>query len=94
LRVDQPEPAGTCAFAKQPLAGAEHQRKLPDPERIDEIVLQQGLQQIAAAVNLNLPARLCLELRDRFGDIALEQARAAPVDPLEGSAKPRTSGGN
>lgn len=54
LCVDKPETARDRAFSKQALAGAENNGKLPDTERIDKIVLEQGLEEVAAAVDLYL----------------------------------------
>jgi hypothetical protein len=58
LCVDQSEAARDRAFAEQALAGTDDHGELPDAQRIDEIVLEQGLEEIAAAVDLNLAARL------------------------------------
>ena len=71
------------AFAEQALASADNHRKLPDAQRIDEIALEQGLDEVAAAVDLNLVAILCLELRDLLGYVALEQVRIVPGDFIE-----------
>ena len=40
LRVGKPEGARDRAFAEQALAGAEDHGKLPDAQRIDEVVLE------------------------------------------------------
>ena len=73
LCVDKPEAARDCAFAEQSLAGTDNNRKLPNAKRIDKIVLEQGLEEIAAAVNLNLATFLDLELNNLLGNIAPEQ---------------------
>ena len=83
LCVGKPEGARDRAFAEQALASANNHRKLPDAQRIDEIALEQGLEEVAAAVDLNLAAILCLELRDLLGNVALEQVRVVPGDLFE-----------
>ena len=83
LCVDKPEGARNRAFAEQALADAYNHRKLPDAQCIDEIALEQGLEEVAAAVDLNLAAILCLELRDLLGNVALEQVRVVPGDLFE-----------
>src|SRR4029453_12800264 len=44
---------------------------------------EQGLEEIAAAVDLDLAAFLCLELRNLLGDVALEQGGIVPLDLIE-----------
>ena len=61
LCVDKPEAAWDCAFAEQALAGADNHRELPNTKRVDQIVLEQGLEEVAAAVDLNLVTFLYLE---------------------------------
>jgi hypothetical protein len=79
LCVGKPVGARDRAFAEQALASANNHRELPDAQRIDEIVLEQGLEEVAAAVDLNLAAILCPELRDLLGNVALEQVRVVPT---------------
>ena len=52
--VDQLHSAGDRARAEEPLALAEHQGKDPEPVLVDQVVLEQGLDQAHAAVNLDL----------------------------------------
>src|SRR5439155_20677045 len=83
LRVDEPKAARDRALTEEALAGAENHGELPDAQRIDEIVLEQGLEGVAAAVDLDLAALLCLELRDLLGNVALEQDGVVPRDLIE-----------
>ena len=83
LGIDKPEAARDRACAEQALAGAEYHRKLPEAQRIDEIMLEQGLQKLAATVDLNLAAVLDLELRHLLGKLALEQDGIVPVEPTQ-----------
>jgi hypothetical protein len=80
LCIDKPEAARDCAFAEQALAGADDHRELPNAKRVDKIVLEQGLEEAAAAMDLNLATWPYLELRDLVGYVALEQARIVPVE--------------
>src|SRR5439155_22782605 len=80
LCVDEPEAARDRAFPEKPLAFAENHGELPDAQRIDEIALEQGLEEVAAAVDLDLAAFLCLELCDLLSNVALEQDGIAPFD--------------
>src|SRR5512145_1545150 len=82
-RVDKPEAARDCAFAEQSLAVADNHGKLPNTKRVDLIVLEQGLEEVAAAVDLNLAGVPCLELCDLLGHVALEQMGIVPGDLVE-----------
>lgn len=79
LGFDKAEAAWVRALAEQAFAGAENHGELPDAQRIDDISLEQGLEEVAASVDLNLSAVLRLELRDLLGNLALEQDAVAPV---------------
>ena len=83
LCVDKPETARDCAFAEQALTGADNHRELPDTKRVDQSVLEQGLEEVAAAVDLNLATFLYFELRDLFDDVALEQVGIVPGDLIK-----------
>ena len=83
LCVDKPEAARDCAFAEQALAGADNHRELPDTKRVDQIVLEQGLEEVAAAVDLNLATVLYLELCDLFCNVAIEEMRVVPGECVE-----------
>ena len=70
-------------------------RRLPDPMTsgkthsrysVDEVVAQQRLDQVRAAVHLQLRAVLLLERRDAVGRVSLDQDR---VTPLQGGTAPR-----
>ena len=80
LCVDKPEAARDCAFAEQALAGADNHRELPNTKRVDQIVLEQGLEEVAAAVDLNLATFLYLELCNLLGYVAFEQVGIVPGD--------------
>ena len=57
LRVDELQARRDRAIREQPLAGAEDDGKHPQVELVDEVVAQQRLDQVAAAVDLELRAR-------------------------------------
>jgi hypothetical protein len=83
LALDQLQRDRDRALAEQALAGPDRQREDPDALLVDEVVLEQCLEQIRAAVNLDLGAVLALEPGDRFRDVARDQRRAIPVDLLQ-----------
>ena len=59
----------------------------PQPELVHEVVREQGLDQVAAPVYLDLGAILLLEAGDRLGGVALEQDRVLPLDGVEGPGR-------
>ena len=81
--VDEPEAGRDCAFAEQTLAAADNHGELPNTKGVDQTVLEQGLEQVAAAVDLNLATVLRLELRDLLGNLAPEQMGVVPGNPVE-----------
>ncbi len=83
FRIDEPEASGNYALAEQALTRADDHRKLPDAQRVDEIVLEQGLEQLAAAMHLDFSAIQGLELCNRVGDIAIQQGGVVPTDFVE-----------
>lgn len=60
LGIDEPEGTRDRAFPEQALAGAENHWELPDAQAVDEIMLEQGLEELAAAVDLDLATFLGL----------------------------------
>ena len=73
LRLDQPERTGQKVLAEQSLTFADDDRKLPEAQRVHQVVFQQRLQEADAAVDLDLAAVLRLELAYGFDDVALDQ---------------------
>ena len=73
-------PAGHGAVREQPLAGAEDDGEHPQVELVDEVVAQQGLDQVAAAVDLELRTVALLERGDRLARVAIEVDDGAPVE--------------
>src|SRR5262245_2694189 len=63
-RLDQGEAARRHAVLEQPLSFAEHQRKYPDAMLVDEFGGDQGLQQFAAAPNMQRRPVRCLKPAD------------------------------
>src|SRR6202035_3874401 len=63
---------------KQALAGAERNRECLQPELVDQIVLEQRLNQVAASVNLELWAIFGLELLDLSDHITADWHRRFP----------------
>src|SRR5206468_12688263 len=84
LRVDQLQSGGNGSSGEEPLAIAEHQREEPKPVLVDEIVFDQGLNQVATAVHLDLAPGLILKRGDRLSDVSLDESRVVPRDFFEG----------
>ena len=55
---------------EQPLARSEHDRKDDEPDGVDQAGVEQRLGECAAAVHLQLPAGLLLELGDFGHDVS------------------------
>src|SRR5205814_9461562 len=81
LESDRDRPIG-----EETLSRSEKDRERPHVELVDEVVLEKRLQQIAAAVHLDLRAGLLLELGDVLCDIARYERG---VLPLDASQRPR-----
>lgn len=80
LRVEKTKAARNRAFAEQMLAGAETTEKQSDSQGINEVVVKEGLDELAGPVDLNLAAFLCLELRSFLGNAACEREYAEEMD--------------
>ena len=62
------------AVVEQATTGAEHQRKRHQTEAVDELVLQQRLEQIAASPDLQLVAGFVLQRLHGSDDVAGNEA--------------------
>jgi hypothetical protein len=51
---------------------------MPDAQRIDEIVPKEGLEEVAAAVDLDISAILRFELLDVLDNVPLEHVGVVP----------------
>src|SRR5437588_2955218 len=67
------------AFAKETLSGSQRDRINLEPELVDQIVLEQRLNQVAASVHLELRAIFLLELPDLADDIAVDRDGLLPI---------------
>src|SRR5207245_4909199 len=76
LAVDQPQAGRDGTVAEQPLAGAEQDGVDPQEVPVDQVVLEQRLDQLAARVDLDLRSVLLLEPAVLLGPIALTSADA------------------
>src|SRR5919202_5033155 len=74
LAVDQPQAGRDGAIAEQALAGTEQDGEDAQEVAVDQVVLDQRLDQLAAPVDLELGAILLLEPADLLGHIALTRA--------------------
>src|SRR5438067_2725219 len=80
LAVKEFEAEGHCAVSEQALPRAEDDRESLEPKFINEVVLQQRLNQVAASVNLELRTTFGLELLDLGDDITVDENRRFPID--------------
>src|SRR4029453_11368476 len=87
LAVDELEPGWDGAIREQAFPRADDHREDPQTVFIDNVVAQQRLDQVRAAVNLQLRPILFLEHCETVGGISLDQDRVAP--PLQVRAAPR-----
>src|SRR5215469_18733892 len=60
-----------CATGKQSFSAAQRYRKYLQPERIDQIMLEQGLNEICASINVQIRPFLLLNFGDLFRNIAV-----------------------
>src|SRR3982074_420024 len=67
------------ALAKQTLSGSQGDRENLEPEFVDQIILEQRLNQVAASVHLELGAVSLLELLDLADDIAVDGDGLLPI---------------
>ena len=93
LEVDETKAAWDCTLGEEALAPAEDDGKLPDADGVDEIVPEEGLDEVPAAVDLDLAAFFGLELRDCLRDVALEEGGVVPGDLCESARRRRILGG-
>src|SRR5215471_2624924 len=68
------------AIREQALARPDDQGEDPQAVLVDEAVAQQRLDQVAAAMHLQLRAVALLERRDALGGVPLDQDRSAPLE--------------
>src|SRR5438552_210497 len=67
------------SLAEEPLSGSQGDGINLEPELVDQIVLEQRLNQVAASVHLELRAIFLLELLDLADDIAVDGDGLLPV---------------
>src|SRR5690606_21753613 len=83
LAADEAEAAGDRALPEEALARADHDGEVPEPQHVDKIVPEQRLEEVAAAVDLDLAAFPRLEPGDLPGHVATEQGGVVPADLVE-----------
>src|SRR6266511_4088856 len=72
LEVEERQLEGLVAFVEQPPAAAEHDWVNHQPVLVDQAVVHQGLREIAAPDDLQIPSGLLPELLRRLDDVAVE----------------------
>src|SRR4051812_31925619 len=86
LGVQQPERRRQRSAGEEPLARGEHEGEGPEPDLIDEVVLQQRLDQVAAARYLNLTLAIPLEPTYIGDDIANDRG-ILPLGAAQGARR-------
>src|SRR5829696_976174 len=79
LAVEEPQPGGDGAFREQAFTRPDDEGEDPQAALIDEVVAQQRLDQVPAAMHLQLRTIFLLECRDALGRVSLYQHRLAPL---------------
>src|SRR6266536_6449778 len=69
--------------AEKPLARPQDDGVDDEPVLVNEIVLHQRRQQLAAAVDENVPTRLLLQFCDFLREVALDDVRVVPLGWFE-----------
>src|SRR4051794_31979640 len=82
-RLPEPQPLGLAGAAEEPLARADDHRIDEQVEGIDEVVLDQRLGKLRAAVNEDVPLVPLLEAPYLLDDIAAENRRVRPLGILQ-----------
>src|ERR1700692_2490469 len=67
-----------CAIGKQPFSTAQRQRKYLEPERIDQIMLDERLNEISTSVNVQIRPLLVLDVADFFRNVSAEKHGGLP----------------
>src|SRR5918999_3239528 len=83
LAIDELQGARRSACAEQALPVAEDDREDPHAELVDQAVPDEGLDEVRAAVDLELWTLLLLETGHSLADVALEQLRVLPLQARE-----------
>src|SRR5947207_9022470 len=78
FRLDELQALLVTRLAEQALSASEDDRKDHQTQLVDEIVLQQRLSELPAAVDDDVAILFALELRHRLDHIAVEHGRVAP----------------
>src|SRR5712692_8603439 len=79
VALEHAETGWLGALAKETLSGSQGDRVNLEPELIDQIVLEQRLNQVAASVYLKLGAVFLLELLDLADNIAVNWDGLLPI---------------
>ena len=91
LRVDEAQRLLVARLAEEALARAEHDREDHQPKLVDEVVLDQRLHELHAAVHDDVAVHLLLELRDLLGEVAARAPSSCSTSGPSASRRRRTS---
>lgn len=81
----QPEGRRQRAAGEQALAAAQRQRVHKQPERVDQVVRQQRLQQAGAAPDVQVAAGLAFDFGHLNGDVPAQDPGRLPGGGGEGA---------
>jgi hypothetical protein len=84
FRVRKPQALLLAPVAEEALAGPQDDRENHQAQLVDEVVLDQRLHELGAAVDHDVPTRLLSQLRDVLHHVAPEYRRVVPLGLLEG----------
>src|SRR6266508_3844489 len=80
--MDEPERGHRAAISEKPPARTENKWMDEQRRRVDEVVLHEGLHELATAEHHHVPIRPSFDPRDGFRHVALEQRRVRPWQRL------------
>src|SRR5439155_5743729 len=83
-RLDEAQPLRSARLVEEALARSDDHGVDLQMECVDEVVLDQRLGELRAAVDSDVPLVLLLELLHLFEDVATEHRRVVPLRALEG----------
>jgi len=78
-RASLSRPRDNAKYTEQALARPDDEREDPQAVLVDKVVAQQRLDQVSAAVHLQLWPVFLLERRDALGRVPLDQDRVVPL---------------
>src|SRR5918996_5887786 len=88
LALDEPQRPECAVFKEDAFPAAKDDGVDHQPELVDQVVLDQGPNQLRAPDDQQIVAILLLQRRHRLGDVAPEQPRVVPLQWLGEGRRP------